>query len=480
MSAVYVVSANGKCLMPTNRCGHVRHLLKDGKAKIISRHPFTIQLLYESEEHTQPLEIGVDSGYLHIGVSVKSERREFFSAQFDLLEDEKSRHDDCRKYRRTRRNRLRYRKCRFDKDTKPKGWIAPSLRHKAEAQVRIVENICKVAPVQKVTVEVGEFDPALLKAMQTGKDIPKGIEYQHGPLYFADSLRAAVFQRDEYTCQICGLSTIPEINKRNAKNPMKKPKKKDPIPNFLHEHHALFWKGRHADTLQELITVCNHCHTAANHQPGGELWGLEPDVPRLEAATFMNIVRWFLIGKLKEALRGIAVCHVYGAETSRKRKDAGLDKTHAIDAFCIGDYMPKKKAETEYYQKRRRNNRVLETFRDAQYIDSRDGSKKAGKKLGCNRTKRRESRNSAKNLRIFHGKKLSKGERRIRRKRYAIQAGDKIFAKGKVYASCHGCMSGGTKVLILNAKESPTGKAVTASVRKVVVLRHCGGWRKVG
>ena len=85
MSTVYVMSVNGKRLMPTNRCGHVRHLLKNGKAKIVSRHPFTIQLLYESGEHTQPLEIGVDSGYIHVGVSVKSERKEFFSAQFDLL-----------------------------------------------------------------------------------------------------------------------------------------------------------------------------------------------------------------------------------------------------------------------------------------------------------------------------------------------------------------------------------------------------------
>ena len=67
------------------------------------------------------MEIGVDSGYKHVGVSVKSAKREYLSAQFDLLPDEKSRHDDCRKYRRTRRNHLRYRKCRFLKDTKPEG-----------------------------------------------------------------------------------------------------------------------------------------------------------------------------------------------------------------------------------------------------------------------------------------------------------------------------------------------------------------------
>lgn len=462
MSTIYVMSVNGKHLMPTNRCGHVRHLLKDGKAKIVSRHPFTIQLLYKSEEYTQPLEIGVDSGYIHVGVSVKSEKKEFFSAEFDLLKDEKNRHDDRRMYRRTRKNRLRHRKCRFNKDTKSKGWIAPSLRHKAEAQISIVKSICRVAPIKKVTIEVGEFDPALLKAMYTGKDIPKGVDYQHGPLYFEDNLRAAVFQRDNYTCQICGKYSI-----------------KSERPVYLHEHHALFWKGRHGNTLDELITVCNSCHTTANHQPGGKLWGLEPKVARLEGATFMNIVRWFIINTLKQSLPNIEIRHTYGAETSRKRKDAGLDKTHATDALCIGDFLPTDHIDTEYFQKRRRNNRVLETFLDARYIDIRDGKKKAGKELGCNRTNRRESRSSEKNLRIFHGEKVSKGRRRIRRARYAIQAGDKILAKGRVYSSCHGCMSGGERVLILKAKESPTGKAVTVYKKLVSVLRHCNGWKKI-
>lgn len=479
MSVVYVLSMNGKHLMPTRRCGHVRHLLKEGKAEIVSRHPFTIKLLYLSKEYTQPLEIGVDSGYVHVGVSVKSSAREFFSAEFKLLTDEKDRHDNCRRYRRTRRNRLRYRKCRFDKDTKQEGWIAPSLRHKAEAQMRNVENICRVAPVQKVTAEVGEFDPALLSAMETGKDIPQGTDYQHGPLYFADNLRSAVFQRDEYTCLICKLSPIPEINKRHEKDPKKKPPKKGPIPDFLHEHHALFWKGRHANTLNELITVCNHCHTTANHQLGGKLWGLEPKVAQLEGATFMNIVRWFIVNGLKEVLPDVEITHTYGAVTSRKRKNAGLEKSHAIDALCIGDFHPGKQAAIEYYQKRRRNNRVLEKFYDAKYIDVRDGLKKAGKELGCNRTDRSEPRNSEKNLRIFHGQKVSKGERRIRRTRYAVQAGDIIFAKGRIYPSCHGCMSGGKSVLVLNAKESPTSKAVTVSIKNVIVVKHCGGWRKV-
>ena len=48
-TCVCVLSNNGERLMPTIRLGKVRHLLKDGKAKIIKHHPFTIQLLYDSK-----------------------------------------------------------------------------------------------------------------------------------------------------------------------------------------------------------------------------------------------------------------------------------------------------------------------------------------------------------------------------------------------------------------------------------------------
>ena len=36
MAAIYIISNNGKSLMPTTRYGHVRHLLKEGKAEIYS------------------------------------------------------------------------------------------------------------------------------------------------------------------------------------------------------------------------------------------------------------------------------------------------------------------------------------------------------------------------------------------------------------------------------------------------------------
>ena len=117
------------------RFRHVRHLLKNGKAEIVRRRPFTIRLLYPSTEYVQELELTIDSGYEYAGLSLKTERRELMSQERKLLTDEKTRHDDCRAYRRTRRNRKRYRKLRFENRKREKGWLAPSLNHKSDAQI---------------------------------------------------------------------------------------------------------------------------------------------------------------------------------------------------------------------------------------------------------------------------------------------------------------------------------------------------------
>ncbi len=41
---VYVLSKEGKPLMPTERYGKVRRMLRDGRAKVVKAKPFTIQL----------------------------------------------------------------------------------------------------------------------------------------------------------------------------------------------------------------------------------------------------------------------------------------------------------------------------------------------------------------------------------------------------------------------------------------------------
>ena len=50
MATVYVLNKDSKPLMPTTRCGHVRYLLKEKKARVVRANPFTIKLLYETDD----------------------------------------------------------------------------------------------------------------------------------------------------------------------------------------------------------------------------------------------------------------------------------------------------------------------------------------------------------------------------------------------------------------------------------------------
>lgn len=450
---VFVVNKQGQPLMPTTRVGKVRHLLKSGKAVIYKRDPFTIQLQYDTTNYTQPLELCVDTGYLYVGCSVKSEKKEYLSEQRDLLSDEKQQHDDRSKYRRSRRNRKRYRAPRFDnrKATKKKGWIAPSLKNKADRHIDIVKNICAVSPAQEVYLEMGQFDTQVLQAIEEGKPIPEGLDYQHGPRYGFDTLREAVFQRDGYKCIFCGRG----IDKGA----------------ILHTHHAYYWDDRHADRLDELATCCEKCHTPKNHEKGGKLWGYNKEMKSFSGAAFMNTVKWYIYHQLKEILPDKNIHITYGSVTKRTRLDLGLEKSHVNDAYAMGKYHPEERADFSHYKKRRRNNRVLEKFYDAKYIDIRDGKKRKGKELGCERIKRRESRRSDKNLRIFHGKKTSKGHRSIRRRRYTIQPGTILLYENQ-YVVSKGTQHYGEYVTLVGHAKAP-------SVKDVKIVKHPNGWTRV-
>ena len=91
---VAVISKTGERLMPTSE-HRARKLLKSGKAIKYSYHPFTIQLTERESGDVQPIELCMDTGYIHIGISVKSEKHEYLAEQIDTLTDEKARHDAC-------------------------------------------------------------------------------------------------------------------------------------------------------------------------------------------------------------------------------------------------------------------------------------------------------------------------------------------------------------------------------------------------
>jgi hypothetical protein len=149
MVLISVISKNGEVLMPCSS-RKARILLKNGKAKVVSHAPFTIKLVYGSSGYKQPVTLGIDSGYTYIGFSAMTETKELFGGELTLLGGISERLTERARYRRVRRNHLRYRKPGFLKDTKPDGWLAPSVQHKLDSHIRFIEKVKSILPVSKL------------------------------------------------------------------------------------------------------------------------------------------------------------------------------------------------------------------------------------------------------------------------------------------------------------------------------------------
>lgn len=72
---VYVINKHGEPLMPCS-ARKARLLLKNKKACVIKRTPFTVKLLYGSSGYKQDITLGVDAGSKNIGLSASTEKHE--------------------------------------------------------------------------------------------------------------------------------------------------------------------------------------------------------------------------------------------------------------------------------------------------------------------------------------------------------------------------------------------------------------------
>lgn len=301
---IYVRSKDGKALMPSERGGMIGYLLRHGKAHVVSRVPFVVQLDYESTTYTQEVSLGIDAGSKHIGVSASSKKNELFAAQVELRSDIVSLLSTRREMRRTRRNRkTRYRKARFDNRKKKYGWLAPSVEQKIESHLKIIRLVHKLLPITKTTIEVAQFDAQKIK----NPDI-KSEEYQQGEQMYFWNVREYVLARDGHKCVRC---------KGNSKDPI------------LNVHH-LESRKTGGNSPSNLVTLCETCHKAYHR---GEFDLKIKRGSSLRDAAVMNIMRWAVYERAKKVFGNVHL--TYGYITKHTRIENGVTKTHAADAFCI-------------------------------------------------------------------------------------------------------------------------------------------------
>lgn len=326
---VYVISQTGKVLMPTNRHGKVKHLLREGSARVVRHEPFTIQLLYDNTEYTQPIALGVDAGTTHVGLSATNESNELFAAEVTLRRDIPGLLAARREARSTRRNRkTRYRAPRFNNRRRPDGWLAPSVEQAVQSHLSLIRKVHSFLPVTKTIIEVAQFDTQLLKNPNI-----QGEQYQQGEQMGFCNVREYVLFRDNYTCQHCHGKSGDKV---------------------LNVHH-IESRQTGGDAPNNLITLCETCHRAYHR---GELQIKFKRGASLRDAALMSIMRWTVYNRAKEEFGDVRL--TFGYITKHTRIRHGLEKSHTTDARCISGHPLVTPADVMWQlRQRRKHNRQL-------------------------------------------------------------------------------------------------------------------------
>ena len=318
---VYVQDKVGKAISPTKRCGRVGYLRRHGLAVVVMLEPFTIRLLYDvhGTEHVQAATLGVDTGAKHIGLSASTKKSELYSSQVELRDDVSELLTARREIRRGRRGRRHnwYRPARWQNRANAREEHLPtSIVHLAESHVLAVKNAAKILPLRKIVVEIGKFDVQKIK----NPDI-EGVEYQRGPQMGWKNLKAYARWRDGEKCRICGKSSF----KDNAN---------------LEVHHIIQRAYGGTDVPENVVTLCEDCHHA-HHANLSRIKFRIP--PQHKNEAHMNAMRKYLVERLREEFPDCEIEVTYGYITAMARREHGIEKSHANDAFCIaGNFWAKR------------------------------------------------------------------------------------------------------------------------------------------
>jgi 5-methylcytosine-specific restriction endonuclease McrA len=319
---VFVLNKRSKPLMPCTPA-KARRLLINNLAKVISKKPFTIKLLFGSSEQKQKIIAGMDTGSKTIGIAAIANRKVLYQAKTKLRGEEiKKKMTQRKMYRRTRRSRkLRLRKSRFlnRKASIKLSRLPPSVRHKVETHLREKKFLESILPISKWIVETASFDiHKITNPNEVSKALGKGHTYQKGRLLDFYNVKQYVFNRDKYLCQLC----------------KKKSEKK------LHVHHIQFRSNLGTNSPDNLTTLCVNCHDKLHKLKKDESEKLSKKLQKISQkkpkhATEVSILKSRLCKHFTK-LKGIQEFEeTFGYITKFNRERVNLIKDHHIDAICI-------------------------------------------------------------------------------------------------------------------------------------------------
>ncbi|MBD2511643.1 RRXRR domain-containing protein [Nostoc muscorum FACHB-395] len=322
MSKILVIDQNKRPLDLIHPA-QARQLLRNKKAAIYRQFPFTLILKEpRPKSPVSPLRLKIDPGAKTTGIALVNDTtgEVVFAAElkhrgFAIRDALISR----RQLRRSRRSRkTRYRKPWFLNRTRPSGWLPPSLQSRIENIKTWVEKLCRFAPITAISQELVCFDMQLVR-----KPDIQGKEYQQGTLAGYET-RQYLLEKWNRQCSYCGIKDVP----------------------LQIEHIHPRAKGG-SNSITNLTLSCEKCNTKKGTKDIKEF--IKKDPSKLEKilkqakkpladAAAVNTTRFALLEVLKTS--GLPVETGSGGLTKFNRSQQKLEKTHWLDAACVGKSTP--------------------------------------------------------------------------------------------------------------------------------------------
>jgi len=311
MSRVFVLDTCRKPLMPCLPA-RARELLRQGKALIFSRFPFTLILKQPSLKKTQPIEVKIDPGSKVSGIAlVACAQKQLIWGANLYHRGEKIKHALLarRALRRSRRFRkTRYRQARF-LNRKKRG-LPPSLQSRVDNVCQWIKRIQHLAPISSIAVEIARFDMQKLDNPEIS-----GVEYQQGTL-FGYEIREYLLEKWGRKCVYCNQENIP-----------------------LEIDHLIPKSKGGSNRLSNLVIACRACNQEKSNR---SLEEYKPQVLQkitkkssLKDAAAVNATR----NELSKSICKLQIPTSFwsGGRTKFNRISQGYQKDHWIDAACVGE-----------------------------------------------------------------------------------------------------------------------------------------------
>ncbi len=318
----FVLDNNGRQLSPTKEA-KAWYLIRKERAVLVNKYPMVIQLnksVSDDEVCKDEVRCGIDDGGLHVGIALvqkcKTKNKVLFKGTIEQRNDVKHLMNSRRNYRRYHRYHKRYRQARFNNrsSSKRSGRIAPSILQKRQATMRVIYQLNKWINMTNYWLEDVAID---IRALTDGYK-PYRWQYQKSNR-LDENIRKAVILRDNCRCMECGKSHC-----------------------RLEVHHIKPKRLNGSNALFNLIALCEECHQRTKGQE--ELF-MDKYFSLLGSSNHkpLNYAQHSMIGKqwLREQLSCLGILHLTnGGDTSNKRVDWSISKTHANDAICITNLRP--------------------------------------------------------------------------------------------------------------------------------------------